>query len=393
MSSKSTLEHLDPATYSDFPGNLAPVTFADADPGLILARLIKKYEADSGKTIYPGDPERLLLNSVAYELSVAYGLLDFTGKQNLLAYTVKAFEDQVGAFHSVERLPAAPARVMQRFYAEPGLNFSVPVPAGIRVTPDGQIYFKVTEAAVLPSASVSGERPFIDVMVECLDSGSAGNDFLPGQISMIVDPQPYIASTENIGASEGGKDIEDDERYRKRIYLAPGGFSTAGPAGAYEYWAYTASQAISDVKVISPKPCFIEVYPLLDDGRLPDEALLQLVADTLAPRDRRPMGDWVYVLPPETVSYSVDGVYYARRSDAGKIESIQAAVESAAADYTAWQRAKIGRDIVPDELYRKVLEAGAKRLTLTGPQFTEVAENAVALAAGVSLVFGGFEDD
>ncbi|MDR2946277.1 MAG: baseplate J/gp47 family protein [Candidatus Adiutrix sp.] len=376
----------------NFPGNLSPVTFADADPSPILARLVKKYEADSGKTLYPGDPERLLLNTAAYELAVAYGLLDFTGKQNLLAYTSAAFEDHVGAFHAVERLAASSARATQRFYAEPGLAFPVPVPETLRVSPDNQLFFKVTRPAVIPAAASLGERPFVDAAVECLTPGEGGNGFEPGQINVLVDPQPFIAATENIETSAGGKDIEDDERYRKRIYLAPGAFSTAGPEGAYEYWAYTASQAISDVAVISPKPCFIEVYPLLDDGALPDQALLDLVAETLAPRDRRPMGDWVGVLAPVPVEYSIEAEYYVSRECSGKIESIAAAVAQAGRDYAAWQRAKLGRDIVPEELSRLMRAAGAKRTVIASPAFTAIERRAVARAASITLNFAGFED-
>ena len=39
--------------------------------------------------------------------------------------------------------------------------------------------------------------------------------------------------------------------YNEETMLAPSKLSTAGPAGAYEYWAKTADPSISDVKVVS----------------------------------------------------------------------------------------------------------------------------------------------
>ncbi|MDR2891588.1 MAG: baseplate J/gp47 family protein [Deltaproteobacteria bacterium] len=376
----------------EFPQNLPKVTFADANPAAVLARLIKKYQGDSKKTLYPGDPESLLFKSVAYELSVALGLIDFTGKQNLLAEAVDDFLDQIGAFHGVERLTNTPSRTVQRIFAEPGLNFSVPLADTLRVTPDNKIFFRLTEGAAIPPAASATEMPHVDVIVECLTPGLIGNGFEPGQINVLVDPQPYVSLTMNISASSGGADIEDDDHYRRRIYLALEGYSTAGPEGAYQFWTYSASPLISDVAVLSPLPCDIEVYPLLAGGELPDQAMLDKVIENLSPRNRRPMGDRLTVKAPLETFFRVEGVYYISRADSGLVGSIQAAVQQAGADYAAWQGAKLGRDIVPDELYTRVRAAGAKRLMLTSPEFTAVPENAVARATEVSLTFGGFED-
>lgn len=376
-----------------FPDDLPAITFADAGPAAILARLIKKFERDAAKTLYPGDPERLLLNAAAYEFSVAYSLLDFTGKQNLLAHGQEGFLDHIGAFHAVERLAPAPAKVVQRFFAEPGLSFAVPIPDTLRVSPDNAIFFKVTKAASIPPAASPTAIPFVDVIMECTEAGSAGNGFSPGQIGVLVDPRPHIALTFNISASSGGTDAESDDHFRHRVYLAPEGFSTAGPEGAYQFRTYSASSLIVDVAVLSPKPCDIEVYPLLSGGELPDEAMLALVAEKLSPRDVRPQGDRVSVKTPVTIAYAVEGVYYVSRNESGQVEAIRAAVEQAGIDYADWQKEKLGRDIVPDELVSRVRAAGAKRLVITSPAFTAVAENAVAVASAVNLMFGGFEDD
>ncbi len=57
-----------------------------------------------------------------------------------------------------------------------------------------------------------------------------------------------------------------------------------------------------------------------------------------------------------------------------RLSAIQTAVQAAVNDYVAWQQAKIGRDINPDELIKRVRDAGAGRIlhaTLT-PAFQDL---------------------
>ena len=70
-----------------------------------------------------------------------------------------------------------------------------------------------------------------------------------------------------------------------------------------------------------------------------------------------------------------------------------AAVAQAVEDYKVWQRA-IGRDINPSKLVAMVMEAGAKRVTVTAPAYTAVAATKVsALQGEATVTYGGLEDD
>ena len=63
-------------------------------------------------------------------------------------------------------------------------------------------------------------------------------------------------------------------------------------------------------------------------------------------------------------------------------------------DYVAWQQAKIGRDINPDELIKRVRDAGAGRIlhtTLT-PAFKTLTKAQVAQCSSVTVTFKGLED-
>lgn len=375
--------------------SLPEVTFADSDPAPILARMTASWEKDMDKTLYPADPERQLLNTVAYVLSVVLAKLDFTGKQNLPKYAQDEFADQLSSFFQVERLRPSPAVCTQRFYAESDLDFAVAVPAGTRVSPDGQLFYALDQALSIPpqSAFPDGEQPWAEGRVACLTPGLAGNGFAVGQVNQLVDTVPNLAATENTEISQGGADEESSDRLMSRAILAPEAASTAGPEGAYRSLVLGVSQSIADVAVLSPVPCEIELYPLLTGGELPGEAMLAAVAESVSPRDVRPQGDLVRVLAPQLKEYTLQGKYYISNRRKPEAAAIQAAVAEAVTAYSVWQSAVLGRDINPEELSCRARAAGAKRLELALPIFTVVAANEVARATELSLEFGGFEDD
>ena len=73
--------------------------------------------------------------------------------------------------------------------------------------------------------------------------------------------------------------------------------------------------------------------------------------------------------------------------------SSRGAVAHAVADYQTWQRA-IGRDINPSQLVHMVMDAGAKRVTVTAPTYTAVDATKVSALQGDAVIsYGGLEDD
>ena len=62
-------------------------------------------------------------------------------------------------------------------------------------------------------------------------------------------------------------------------------------------------------------------------------------------------------------------------------------------DYQIWQSSRIGRDINPDELTARLLDAGAKRVRIREPVFQTVGATALAQCTSVKAVYGGLEDD
>lgn len=368
--------------------DLPDIKLVETDPESIRNNIITTYEAVSGRKLYPGDPVRLFLNTIASLIIQQRVLINDAAKQNLLRYARGSMLDHLGARVETPRLPAAPALTTVRFTLSVPRLEVVTIPAGTRVSPGGNIYFATTDVAEIAPGSL-----FVDVQAECMEPGIAGNGFLPGQINLLVDPIPFVASAENTTESAGGADEETDDAYRERIYTAPERFSVAGPRGAYEYWARTANAGILDVHVHSPAPVEVEIRVLMAGGELPTSDVLQQVEDVLSDDRVRPLTDYVTVLAPAVHSYDVDLTYWIDMENAASATEIQHAVDQAVADYVLWQKSKIGRDLNPSELIRRVMQAGARRVAVTSPTYTVVPDTDVAVASAVNVVYGGLESD
>lgn len=363
-----------------------PVDFTGKDPAEIEAAIITTYEAVSERKLYPGDPVRLFLEAIAAIIVQQRVLIDYSAKMNLLYYSEGDFLDQIGFLVGTPRLTAQKSLTTLRYTLSTVQASAFTIPAGEQAT-DGRTIFATTEILTIPAGQTQGT-----VSAQALTAGIVGNGLVPGQINIQVQPRPLVASVSNTTTSSGGSEVEQDDAYKERIRLAPGQFSVAGPTAAYEYWARSASQAIDSVSVTSPVPGQVKVYPLMQDGQLPTTDILDAVNDVLSAETIRPLTDQVEVLAPTAVSYNIDVQYWISSENANQAVTIQAAVAAAVNEYALWQRSRIGRDIVPDELTRRMLIAGAKRVNIISPVFTVVADSAVAQQGTVNASYQGLEN-
>ena len=255
------------------------------------------------------------------------------------------------------------------------------------MTAGGRVYFSTNEPYTLDRGSVEWSQVF-----SCETGGEVGNGFLPGQVASLVDPLPYVLSGVNVDISHGGSDVEDDDHYAELIYLSPEGYSVAGPELAYEYIAKSFSTSISDVKVYRPSPGRVNVVPLLQNGQIPEAAFLTELLEFLSAKDKRPLTDYVNTEAPAVISYNIEFTYYIETEKSAFASDIQTAVLQAVDDYILWQKSKIGRDINPQELIRRVIDAGAKRLEVVSPTFSLIDTYGIAIAGSKTINYGGLED-
>lgn len=374
--------------------NLPDVEFAQKDINSILDDMINgfqnAYYNQTGKHIVlqPGDKIRIFLYSQALREFQLRILIDSAAKQNLLKYASGDYLDNIGA-PFVERLQPQSATVTEKFTLSAAQETIQIIPKGTRVSSSNGIYFITLKDVEIPVGATD-----IQIIMQCITTGTIGNEFIPGQINILVDPLPWIANVTNIDTSQGGSDIEDDDSFRDRIQKAPEGYSTAGPKNAYIYFAKKYNQSIADVKVSSPNPGEVSMRILLKNGEIPDATFLQGLSNYLSADTIRPLTDKVTVNAPYVINYDISLTYYILTDDSTSITSIQNNVNQAVQDYILWQKNKIGRDINPSKLISMVMAAGAKRVEITNPVRTAINDTQVAIAStNIAVTYGGLEDD
>jgi len=373
---------------------MADLWFAETNARRIEAAVITGYEAAAqlagipNYKLYPGDPRRLFLEAIALLLAQQNAVIDLTGKSNLLRYAGEATIADLGWLYGPrgDRLQPSHAITTIEFTLSAARNSVTTVPGGTRLT-TGSLVFQTAEPLDIPAGELTGR-----VAAICDTPGPEANGMLPGQIMEIIDRGPFVEKAINVTESAGGANVEDIEAYRERIRNLPESFSVAGPDGAYWFWAKTANPGIIDVAVWSPEPGHVNVVPLMEGGELPTQDILDAVYDIMSDKTKRPLTDFVHVIDPEPIDYDVTITYWIERSNAPMAVAIQTAVTAAVSDYLRWQSSRLGLDIIPDELTRRVMEAGARRVDIASPVFTLLQQGQVAQAGTVTVSYGGLED-
>lgn len=376
--------------------NLPDVSFIDGETVEdIRGEMVADYEAFMSQatgrplTLDRASPHRMELYAAAAQIYHAMQYIDRAGKQNLLKYSYADFLNHLADFKGLTREPAAAATTTLRFTLSAARATATGIPVGTRAAvPDWSVYFETTQYMEIPAGSMA-----VDVPAACTVTGTVGNNLAVGELSKLVDPIPYMASVSNVKLTAGGAEIESDDHLAERIYLFPGSYSTAGPELSYQYHAKKFSVNVGDVVVVSEQAAgTVDIYFLMADGTTPPEEMITGLENYLRDNNIRPMTDLVRVAAPEEIGYSVELTYYINRSDSGRAVAIQEAVAAAVADYSVWQRA-IGRDINPSKLVELVMAAGAKRVELKAPTYTEVEAKSVPVLETKTVQYGGLEND
>ena len=374
------------------------VTFVETDTEEIKTALVQGYEAITGRKLYPADPMRFFILWVADIIVQERALINWSARQNVPRFAEGEYLDSLAElFKDVERLKPQPAKTTFRFWLSMKQEGAHTIPAGTRVTVDGEITFATLEPLFIEAGKLYG-----DTAAECItltesgeSIGAAGNGFLPGQITQIVDVYPFFERVENLTESAGGADWESDAAFYERMRESMETFSTAGPMGAYEYYAKTASSLVSDAKATGPEeePGVVDVRVLLQGGALPTEEVIKTVLETLSAERVRPLADFVRVSAPDEVPFDIDFTYYIPTPSAASVANIERAVSAAVERYKTWQTERMGRDINPSYLTRLLMETGAKRVEVRKPAFQKVEPQGVAVLKETVILSGGVEDE
>ncbi|NTU68919.1 MAG: baseplate protein [Chlorobiaceae bacterium] len=360
-------------------------SFITRDVDAITAEMVARYEAATGKTLFPAQVERVLINLIAYRENLLRIGIQEAAKQNLVEYAVFPMLDYLGELVGVVRLDAQAARCTIRFTLTAVQAFDVAVPSGTRVeTKDGTMIFETEGNLIIAAGATYG-----DVSAVCQAAGIAGNGYAAGEVNGLLDVVANVAGAANTTTSTGGSDEESDDALRARIKLAPEKYTNAGSYGAYRYWAFTAHPNVIAVAVTSPQPGSVNIYPLASDGT-PSQAILDAVAGTCSAETVRPLCDSVSVLAPTKKDFVITANL--TLFDTADGPTVQAAVESALDSFASMHRATLGRDVVLTQIIAAINSVtGVYKVALASPSADVVnAENEWSNCTAITVNITGY---
>jgi len=185
--------------------------------------------------------------------------------------------------------------------------------------------------------------------------------------------------------------FESDEDFRRRIQLAPEGFSVAGPEGAYVFHALSAAGDVLDASATSPSPgeVVVSILSRTGDGTA-NPTLLNRVAQVLTNENVRPMTDHVTVQSAEIVPYTVTATVF---TFAGPDSSVVLNEASARLERYIEESHRLGRDVTLSGLYSALHVDGVQRVELVTPATDVVISRTQAShCTGAAITFGGVDE-
>lgn len=367
----------------------------DIDPEKDEAELKSYFQELTKRNLYPAQDETIMLSVINHQSNLNKIKFANSMKNLFIRYAEGIWLDLIGEFYSTPRLKATKAAdvVLVKLYNVFQSDRVLPKDSEVE-TKDGLYIFKTKYDLIIPAGQIYGQ-----VQVESELAGSALNDYAKGDINTLIKNYEYIESVENLKGASGGSDAEDDESYRKRLFIAPEKLSTAGTEDGYKYFSMSAHKDITDVSVDCPqKPATVEIngtiyteqknefisdvvnghidyrtgemtlsftepvttlkikiepaatveiYALTKDGEA-SIPILEAITSELSPAKRRPLTDNVHVYSAEKEDFTVD-LNIKIKQDAD-YEAVTIAVKAALENYFETIRTKLGTDVIKSNI-------------------------------------------
>lgn len=185
--------------------------------------------------------------------------------------------------------------------------------------------------------------------------------------------------------------MESDLEFRRRIQLAPEGFSVAGPEGAYIFHALSADPDVLDASATSPTPGEVIVTVLAREGDgAPSPALVSAVAAALSDDAVRPLTDHVTVQAATIVPYAVNATVY---TYAGPDSALVLAESRKRLERYVEESHRLGRDVPLSGIYSVLHSEGVQRVELVSPLADIVIDRTEAShCTGITIIAGGVDE-
>ncbi len=207
-------------------------------------------------------------------------------------------------------------------------------------------------------------------------------------IAALFGVERYVLVPANIETGAAAV-LENDDDFRRRMVLAPEGFSVAGPRGAYLFHALSADNDVLDASAISPDPGQVVVTVLSRTGTgVPSGPVLAAVTAALSAEDVRPITDQVTVQAASIVDFSISATltYYL-----GPDKSVVTATALAALNAYLAANHRLGRSITRAGIIGAIMVEGLQNVVLAAPAADLPFTSAQAgNCTGITLADGGY---
>lgn len=182
--------------------------------------------------------------------------------------------------------------------------------------------------------------------------------------------------------------MESDADFRRRMILAPEGYSVAGPEGAYVFHALSADPDVLDASATSPAPgeVLVSVLSRTGDGAA-SPALTDAVAAYVSDETRRPLTDFVTVQSAVIIAYAVAAHI---TTFSGPDAAVVMAAARASLDAYVEESHRMGRDITISGLHAALHVEGVQNVALSSPAADIIISRVQAPhCTGIALTHAG----
>ena len=237
--------------------------------------------------------------ALAAQVYALYVQADWVTRQAFPQTAEGEYLDYHAQLRSLERKPALPAQGTVRFTAGEAAQSDRSIPQGTVCMTAGLVRFATTQAAVLPAGELT-----VDVPVQALEPGTAGNVSAQTVVSMAVAPMG-IASCTNPQAFAGGADGEGDEELRARVLDTFRRLPNGANAAFYEQGALSFDQVAA--ATVIPRPRGVGSVDVIVStlAGTPGEELLEQLQDHFDQRREIAVDVQVKAPTPVTVNVAV----------------------------------------------------------------------------------------
>lgn len=159
--------------------------------------------------------------------------------------------------------------------------------------------------------------------------------------------------------------MESDADFRRRMVLAPEGYSVAGPEGAYIFHALSAHPDVLDASATSPNAgeVLLSVLSRTGSGQASPE-VVEAVRAYASHETRRPLTDQVTAQSAQIIEYAVAATITTFSGPDGAV--VLAAARAGLEDFVTSSH-KLGRDITRSGLFAALHVPGVQNVMLTEP--------------------------